>query len=357
MASRRNEERKQAMKAAQLHDGATTLQIDDVPLPEPGPGEVRVALTRAFVAPYQRSLIDGTAGFDTPPRPFAPGMDGVGRINKVGFGVAGLEPGQRVYCDNYYGSHGTGAPADHCFLGNFMIGDDSTANLARWPAGSFAEFAVLPAECLIPVPDEVDVDDGLLTRLGWLGTAYGAFRKVGLCAGQDVAVLGATGFVGASAVLVALAMGACSVVALGRRRAVLDEIAALDQRVSTATTMPEGRMVDVVLTSIDGSDCTPVANAMMHLRRHGALVTVADTSEPLPVPMGWLFSNDITVRGSLWFERRDIADLLAMIGSGVLDLSAVRQRIFPLERVGDALDAAAARPSGLEQVVLACAAP
>ena len=342
------------MKAARLHEGATTLRIDEIPLPEPGPGEVRVALTHAFVAPYQKSLIDGTAGFTTPPRPFAPGMDGVGRVDAVGAGVAGLVSGMRVYCDNYYGSHGMGASADHCFLGNFMLGADSAENLSRWPAGSFAEMAVMPAECLIPVPDAVAADDGLLTRLGWLGTAYGAFRKVGLRAGQDVAVLGATGLVGASAVMVALAMGARSVVALGRRRDVLDELAALDPRVTAVTSMPDGRVVDVLLTSIDGAEAAPVAAAMAHLRRGGTMVAVARTDEPLPVPLGWLLSNDITLRGSLWFERADIAGLVAMIGSDVLDLSPVRQKVFPLDRVGDALGAAAARPGGLEQVVLAC---
>lgn len=343
-----------AMKAARLHDGATALAIDEIPVPDPGPGEVRVALTRAFVAPYQRGLIDGSGGFTTPPRPFVPGMDGVGRIDAVGAGVAGLSPGRRVYCDNYYGSHGAGAPADHCFLGNFMLGDASGENLARWPAGSFAEMAVLPAECVIPVPDAVGTDDGLLTRLGWLGTAYGAFRKVGLRAGQDVAVLGATGLVGASAVMTALAMGVRSVVALGRRRAVLDQLAALDSRVLGATAMPEGAEVDVLLTSIDSAEAAPVAAVMAHVRRGGAMVAVARTGEPLPVPLGWLLSNDITLRGSLWFERRDLADLLAMIGSGVLDLSAVRQDVYPLERVDEALAAAAIRPGGLQQVVLAC---
>lgn len=133
------------MKAARLHDGATALSIDDIAVPEPGPGEARIALTRAFVAPYQRGLIDGSSAFTMPPRPFVPGMDGVGRIDAVGPGVAGLEPGQRVYCDNYYRAHGAGAQDDHCFLGNFMLGSRSAENLRRWPAGSFAAMAVVLA--------------------------------------------------------------------------------------------------------------------------------------------------------------------------------------------------------------------
>ncbi len=94
MASRRNEERKQVLKAAQLHDGATTLQIDDVSLPEPGPGEVRVALTRAFVAPYQRSLIDGTAGFDTPPGRSLLAWTGLGESIRSASESPDLSPGR-----------------------------------------------------------------------------------------------------------------------------------------------------------------------------------------------------------------------------------------------------------------------
>jgi len=342
------------MKAARLHDGETTLRIDEVDVPRPGPGEVRVAMTRAFVAPFLGSLVDGTGGFTMPERPFSPGLDGIGRVDAVGAGVEGLQPRQRVYCDNYYRSTRIGAPANHSFIGNFMLGADSAAMLSRWPAGALTEMAVLPDECLIPISDDVTTDDGVLTRLGWLGTAYGAFKKVGLHAGQDVAVLGATGIVGSSAVMVALALGARRVYALGRRQAVLDELAALDPRIHAATEMPEGARVDVALSCIDGDGAGPIERRMTHLRRNGVLVLVATTGEPMALSIGFLLSNDITVRGSLWFERSDIAELIAMIGSGVLDLSPVRLQEFPLAEVDRALEAVAARPSGLEQVILHC---
>ena len=342
------------MKAARLHAGATALSIDEVATPEPGPGEVRVTIRRAFVAPFQVSLIAGGGGFVTPKRPFSPGLDGVGRVDAVGEGVAGLVAGERVYCDNFHRSGRVGAPDDACFLGNFAVGAESAAMLSRWPAGSFARMALYPAECVIPIDRDLACDDGVLTRLGWLGTAYGAFRKVGVHAGQDIAVLGATGAVGSSAVMVALAMGARRVHALGRREAVLDELAGLDSRVAAAKALPADARVHVAFTSIEGDDAAPVEAMLPHIRPRGALVVAASVESPMAVPLGLLLGNDIAIRGSLWFERGDIADLLAMIGSGVLDLSPVRLREYPLRDVARALEAVAARPSGLEQVVLRC---
>jgi len=342
------------VKAARLHEGATTLSVDEIDLPEPGPGEVRVAISRAFIAPFQLGLIDGSGGFSTPNRPFSPGLDGIGRVDAVGEGVEGLAKGQRVYCDNYYTSRRMGSPANHSIIGNFMLGADSATMLSRWPAGSFTQMAVLPDECLIPIEADLACDDGVLTRLGWLGTAYGAFKKVGVHAGQDMAVLGATGIVGTSAVMVALALGCRRVYALGRRDAVLQELADLDPRVVACKALPDGAEVDVMFSTMEGDNAGPIEAAFQHIRRYGAMAVVATVGTPMALPLGFLLSNDITVRGSLWFEREDIAELLAMIGSGVLDLSSVRLQEFALDDVADALEAVAARPSGFEQVVLRC---
>ncbi len=95
---------------------------------------------------------------------------------------------------------------------------------------------------------------------------------------------------------------------------------------------------------------------LAHLRRHGALTIAASTAEPMSLPLGFMVGNDITLHGSLWFEREDIAELLAMIESSVLDLSVVRQQTVPLSEIERAFEAVTARPSGLGQVVLDCRA-
>ncbi len=63
---------------------------------------------------------------------------------------------------------------------------------------------------------------------------------------------------------------------------------------------------------------------------------------------------DLTIRGSLWFERRQVTKLLNMIAAGTLDLSSFEVDEYPLAEVGEALDATRRRRGALQQVVVRC---
>ena len=86
------------MKAIRVHQpgGLEELRYEDIALPEPGEGEVRVKLAAAglnFIDIYQR------AGQYKMPLPFTPGLEGAGAVDALGPGVDGLAVGQRVaYC-------------------------------------------------------------------------------------------------------------------------------------------------------------------------------------------------------------------------------------------------------------------
>ena len=342
------------MKAARLHEGETALRLEDVDAPEVRAGTVLVDVRTVFLPPFTASLVEGLEGLLTPPRPFTPGMDAVGTIRTVGTDVSGLEVGQRVYCDCYYRSRVQGGDDDTGFIGNFGIGGHSPEMLSRWPNGALAEQMLLPAECVIPIPAAVTTSDGVLCRLGWLGTAYGAFTKVGLVPGEAVAILGGTGLVGVSAVLVARAMGARSVFALGRRKDALQEIDGLDARVRVGTTLPDDQTFDVVLSAIEAEDASPIAAALPRLKRSGRLVMVGVTEAPLPTPTDRMVVMDLTVRGSLWFERHQATELLGMIAAGTLDPSALSVDEYWLDDIGEALEATRRPHGAFRQVVVRC---
>jgi D-arabinose 1-dehydrogenase-like Zn-dependent alcohol dehydrogenase len=342
------------MKAARLHEGETAVRIEEVDTPEVQPGTVLVGVQTVFLSPFAAGLVDGSDEYLTPPRPFTPGMDAVGTVQLLGSDVTGLEAGQRVYCDCYYQSPTRGGGEDFGFIGNFGIGERSPEMLRRWHDGALAEQMLLPAECVIPIPEAVTVSDAILCRLGWLGTAYGAFTKVGLAPGEAVAVLGGTGLVGVSAVLVALAMGARSVFALGRRKDALEEIAGLNSRVQAGTTLPNGQTFDVVLSAIEARDASAIQAALTTLNRSGRLVAVGVTEEPLAVATDLIVGMDLTIRGSLWFERHQTVELLSMIAAGTLDLSTIEVDEYPLADVGEALDATRRRQGAFQQVVVRC---
>ena len=84
------------MKAARLHDGATKLVLEEHPDPKPRPGAAVVRLQSAFMSASLAGVVRGTSHYETPPRPFTPGMDAVGTIASLGEGVSGLEVGDPI---------------------------------------------------------------------------------------------------------------------------------------------------------------------------------------------------------------------------------------------------------------------
>ena len=339
------------MRAARLHDGETDLTVEEVALPEVRPGSVVVRIESVFVPPYLADLIDGSGGFATPPRPFVAGQDAVGRIVQVAPDVEGLSVGDTVFCDSYVEAPRADGSSEYAFIGCFELSPGSGPLLARWPNGSLATHMLLPAENATPLNAALtaaDVDS--LTRLGWMGTAYAAFEKTGFRPGDSVAVLGATGLLGVSAVLVALACGAARVVAVGRSEERLAAFAGLDPRVETATAPPDAAApVDLVVSTLD-REPRLVEAAISGIGRNGALVMLGSFAEP-PRAAG-LITRDVTLRGSLWFSRSTPARLVRLIAQGALPLTRIASQRFALENVNEALARARAPIAPFEQIVV-----
>ena len=103
---------------------AEVLRVRDVPMPEPGPGEVRVRMIASPINPSDLLVVRGRYGV-LPPLPATPGFEGVGVVDKVGPGLLGwLVQGKRVAVINAKG-------------------------------GNWAEYAVIPARQARPVPDDI----------------------------------------------------------------------------------------------------------------------------------------------------------------------------------------------------------
>src|SRR6188472_2969014 len=127
------------MKAAvyrRTGPSAEVLTIEDLETPEPGPGQVRVRITRSAINPTDWKTRAGLTGGD--PDDFqVPHQDGAGVVDAVGEGVTDLQVGQRVWL-----------------------------HLAAYKNrfGTAAEYSVVPAERAVPLPD--DASDDLAACLG-----------------------------------------------------------------------------------------------------------------------------------------------------------------------------------------------
>lgn len=334
------------MRAARLIEGATTLRVEDAADPQPRPGAAVVRVHSTFVSSSLAAMVRGADGYVTPPRPFTPGMDAIGTVVALGEGATGVSEGDVVYCDAFV------EDGDALALAGVMeLSGRASSLLAAWPDGTLATHVELPAECLTDVaPALAATSEDTLTRLGWLGTAHAGLERAGFRDGDAVTIVGATGLLGSGAVLLALAMGASSVTAVGRSPARLARLAALDPRVQARTADDlRGVRTDVLVVAVsDGHDA--VEAALPTLRRFGRVAMI--TEQPRAPRFQWLLDRDVTIRFSLWFPRSTPGQLVDMIAAGALDVVGVSSTAFTLDDVEPALDAALEPLEPLHQVVV-----
>jgi NADPH2:quinone reductase len=171
------------------------LRLVESPLPEPGPGQVRVRLVRAGVNPTDWKSRSGSSA---PPSDFAevtPGQDGAGFVDALGDGVTGLAVGDRVWL----------------YLAQYGL-----------PYGTAAEYSVLDASRAVRLPDSL-TGDAAFDLGACLGvpavTAHRALTSgpaatrlgPGTLAGQRVLVQGGAGAVGNAAIQLAVWSGATAI--------------------------------------------------------------------------------------------------------------------------------------------------
>jgi S-(hydroxymethyl)glutathione dehydrogenase/alcohol dehydrogenase len=189
------------------------LAVEEVRLPAPGPGEVRVRIRAAGVCHSDLSMVNGTLA---PPFPLVLGHEAAGVVVEVGAGVQRVAPADHVVlnwsppcrqcwfcrqgepwlCEN------AGAPA-----AQRGVGADGTPLHVTLGLGALAEQVVVPAAAVIPVPARLPFEAAALLGCAVL-TGAGAVRNTAaVAAGDSVLVIGLGG-VGLAAVTAARAAGA-----------------------------------------------------------------------------------------------------------------------------------------------------
>jgi threonine dehydrogenase-like Zn-dependent dehydrogenase len=335
------------MKSVRVVEGNTQFVAQDVERPVLSAGAVRVRIQAAFLPPYFEHLPSGS--WQTPPRPFTPGQCAIGVVEETADRDCPLRRGQSVYCDMYI--EGPGAETDHGFIGCFGLAPAASRHLAKWPNGTFAEEFVGPEHCFTPIPENVLAPPEILCRLGWFATALAGFRRGGFDPGGVVAINGAAGLLGTSAALVALAIGASQVRLVGRRASVLQQVAALDSRVVVEG--PDDRSpLDFVLDCAGRENASKSVALSERLRRFGNIVFVGALTAPAAFNTSLLMRNSNSVVGSFWFPHEIAGDVLALIASRAIDLTAFRAETFDTDQILAAMKHSVQRSGGLVHVAL-----
>ena len=312
----------EAAGAAAVLAAPGVVRVERGPLPEPGPGEVRVRLEGSGVCASNLPMWEGREWFTYPAPRGNPGHEGWGTIDALGEGVRELAVGQRVAALSY---------------------------------AAYATHDVAKAEAVVPLPPALD---GHAFPGEPLGCAMNILARADIRPGQDVAVVG-VGFLGALLCRLAANAGA-RVIAVSRRPFSLD----VARQFGAHDVIPmddHGRIIEQVKSLTHGKFCERVFECV-------GLQWPLDLAGELTAERGRLmiagFHQDgpRQVNMFLWNWRgldvinaheRDPAVYVAgiraavdAVASGALDPAPLYTHRYPLEALGDALEATRTRPDG-----------
>ncbi|MFF5563153.1 L-idonate 5-dehydrogenase [Streptomyces sp. NPDC012623] len=331
------------MKAVVVH-GPRDLRIDERPRPEPGPGEVLVAMEWGGICgsdvAYWKHGASGTAALR---HPLVLGHEVAGRIAEIGPDVYDLTEGQAVTVhpaepegDEPLPDRIAGRTNLHRRVRYF-----GSAALDPHTDGGFSEYRVVRAARIRPLPDGVSTEHGALAEP--LAVALHAVHRAGEVRGRTVLVNGA-GPIGALVVAAVKHRGAGTVIASDLSESSLRVARAMgaDETVdiSSGAPLPE----DVEL-SFDASGAPAALGPVLGATaRGGTLVQVGNLpGAAAPAALGSLVTREITWIGSYRFVE-EIDEALAAMREG-LDVSPVISHRYALEQAAEALAVAAGRGS------------
>ncbi|SMG23050.1 zinc-binding dehydrogenase [Paraburkholderia susongensis] len=354
------------MKAWQLSRLGGDLRFVDVPLPEPRPGSVVVRMQMSAVMSYMRRYVAGELPvYHAPGRPFIPGGNGVGIVHAVGQDVWHLKPGQRVVISSHFVAHENVRDAAQILIGITAAGAEGYAMQSDWPDGTLAEYALLPASVLTAADALAGLDAQRLALSTRFVVPLGGLLRGRLAAGETVVVSGATGAYGGAAALLAVAMGAGRVVAIGRDAQALRRVAerGAGRIVPVAVCGDVAQDVEAIRDAAGGHvdlafdmvgnarDPNMTLSALRSLGRNGRLVLMGSMAVDFPVPYTEVMLNGWEIIGQFMYPRDAYRRLFSLAASGVLDFGVLSPVVFGIAQLETAIDRAT-DAAGLECILI-----
>ncbi len=304
------------MKAAVVTSFTTPLELQDRPVPEPGPGQVLVRIEASGLCHTDIHAAHGDWPVKPTP-PFVPGHEGVGIVEAVGPGVSQRAVGDRVAIP--WLGHACGH-CDHCINGWETLCEEQQ-NTGYSIDGGLAEYAVADANYVVPVPDGVSPHDAApLTCAGV--TTYKAIKVAGIRPAERVAVFGIGGLGHLAVQYARLVGGTVIAVDVEDEKLELARELGADHVVNAATTDPVA-----AIEALGGADVAVVLavipsvfeQAFAALRRGGRLVCVGlppETDGPMSLPIFPTVLKGISVIGSIVGTRQDLAEVFDLHAHG-----------------------------------------
>jgi NADPH2:quinone reductase len=304
------------MRAMQVTAYDQPLSMQEVDIPTPKAGEVLVRIDTCGMNFGDTLMIKGTYQ-EKPPLPFTIGMELAGTVTEVGADVTSVTKGQRI--------------------------------AAYTGFGGLAEYAAVPAEICVPIPDEMSSVDAAAFLIAY-GTSHVALDfKAGLKAGERLLVLGASGGVGLTAVELGKLMGAEVIAcARGAEKLAVCKAAGADHLIDS-----ESDDIRSIVKGLGGADVVydPVGGdqfkaALRACNPEARLLPLGFASGEVPqIPANILLVKNLTVMGVYWggyakLRPSVLTDSFKTLFDWYVDgkLKPHVSNVLPLDRANDALD-------------------
>ncbi len=311
------------MRAAVLYEhGAREVVrvVDDLPVPEPGVGEVRVRIKAIALNRLDLWVREGWKGLQLQ-TPHVTSADGAGIVDAVGAGVAHFAVGDRVCIDP------TLVPAE---CAETMAGRehlcDGSAILGEHTQGVAAEYVVLPARNLLRLPEHVSFAEAAAAGLVYVTAWHSLITRGGLQAGESVLIIGASGGANTAYLQIAKLAGA-TVYVIGSDAAKCAQARSLGADVTldrsqdeswskTLFKMTNRQGVDVV---VDNVGQATLFDSIRSVKRGGRILIVGATSGPqFNLDIRYLFSKQISLIGSTMGPHGDYVRVMNLVFDGKL---------------------------------------
>ncbi|QDQ88818.1 alcohol dehydrogenase AdhP [Alcaligenaceae bacterium SJ-26] len=318
------------MKAAVLRTFGQPLQIEEVTVPRPGPGDILVKIEACGVCHTDLHAVEGDWPVKPNP-PFIPGHEGVGHVVAVGAGVTHVKEGDRVGIPWLYSACGH---CEHC-LGGWETLCESQQNTGYSVNGGFAEYALAAADYVGKLPDNVGfVEIAPILCAGV--TVYKGLKMTEAKPGQWVAISGIGGL-GHVAVQYARAMGLnVAAVDVDDSKLALARSLGAEVTVNARNTDPAAYLKKEI-GGVHGALVTAVSpiafqQAMGMTRRGGTIALNGLPPGDFSLSIFDMVLNGTTVRGSIVGTRLDLQESLEFAGEGKVKATVTADR---LENVND----------------------
>ena len=318
------------------------LRLEEVPTPEPGPGEVLIKVHAVSVNRTLDLVVRAGKYARAVTLPLVPGVDPSGVIAKLGPGVSGRKVGDRVVTQLRV-REGTATEPPR------LMG------VHTW--GGYAEYVKAAADSTTIVPESIDFPTATVVARH-APTAFSLLRdKAQLKAGEWVLVMGAAGGLGSAGVQAVKYLGGKVIAAAGSDERVkvgldLGADAGINYRSQDLTVeamrITEGRGVNVVFENIGAADLFP--KALAALARRGRLVTAGGHGGgTVPLDVNRLYLNQLTIIGATGETKDDVRLSLQAAADG--RFKALIDCVLPLSQAARAHEIVENR-SGIGKVIL-----